>query len=197
MDAVIVAVSQALDWHEIEQLHDGHKWLHTKEDGRLEENIWAGGDDRGPGIASQAIAQGRLAAEAAHAGLRGEPRPSAMPRRETICTDQVKTDYYRDQQRGHGARISQEEWLGDPEREIYQTISFEQASEEATRCMSCGQCFDCQQCFMYCNAGGFTRIEEPSPGHYFALALDACEGCGKCIDVCPCGFLEARDGSVW
>jgi len=25
------------------------------------------------------------------------------------------------------------------------------------------------------------------------LALEACEGCGKCIEICPCGYLEARD----
>ena len=67
------------------------------------------------------------------------------------------------------------------------------AREEAARCMSCGLCFDCEQCFMYCNAGGFTRIEKASPGHYYALALDACEGCGKCIELCPCGYLESRD----
>ncbi len=46
---------------------------------------------------------------------------------------------------------------------------------------------------MYCNQSGFTRIEETRPGHYFAMALDACEGCGKCIEICPCGYLEARD----
>ena len=90
-------------------------------------------------------------------------------------------------------RRPQEEWLADPEGEIDQTISAEQAYEEASRCMSCGLCFDCQQCFMYCNGSGFTRIEETSPGNYFALALDACEGCGKCIEVCPCGYLEARE----
>jgi ferredoxin len=46
---------------------------------------------------------------------------------------------------------------------------------------------------MYCNAGGFTRLEETRPGRYFAFALDACEGCGKCIELCPCGYLEARE----
>ena len=80
-----------------------------------------------------------------------------------------------------------------PESEIDQTISDEQACQEAARCMSCGLCFDCQQCFMYCNKAGFTRVEETRPGNYFVLALDACEGCGKCIEVCPCAYLEARD----
>lgn len=196
-DTVIVAVSQAPDWHGMETLRDAHKWLRTEEDGKLEDNIWAGGDDRGPGIASQAIAQGRLAAEAAHAELRGEPRPGDARTRSAVRPDAVKADYYVDRQRTSAPRRPQEEWLAEPELEIDQTISDEQACREAARCMSCGMCFDCQQCFMYCNAGGFTRIEATRPGHYFALALDACEGCGKCIEICPCGYLESRDGAIW
>ncbi len=194
VDTVIVAVSQGPDWQGISPINDAHKWLLTEDDGKLEDNIWAGGDNRGPGIASQAIAQGRLAAEAAHAELRGEMPPSKAPGRNATCTLRVKPDYYRDRQRERSLRRPQEEWLRDPEREIDQTIGYAQARQEAVRCMSCGLCFDCQQCFMYCNAHGFTRIEETRPGHYFALALDACEGCGKCIEVCPCGYLEARDG---
>jgi NADPH-dependent glutamate synthase beta subunit-like oxidoreductase/Pyruvate/2-oxoacid:ferredoxin oxidoreductase delta subunit len=196
VDTVIVAVSQAPDWHDMDPTYDSHKWLHTEDDGKLEHNIWAGGDDRGPGIASQAIAQGRFAAEAAHAELRGEPRPREAPERNTLNPGAVKADYYLDQQRESSPRRPQEEWLSDPEREIDQTISYEQACREAARCMSCGLCMDCQQCFMYCNAGGFTRIEETRPGHYFVLALDACEGCGKCIEVCPCGYLESRDNAI-
>jgi NADPH-dependent glutamate synthase beta subunit-like oxidoreductase len=194
VDTVIIAVSQAPDWHGIDPIRDAHKWLRTADDGKLEDNIWAGGDDRGPGVASQAIAQGRLAAEAAHAELRGEPPPRKAPGSDARRTLQVKTDYYREQQRERSPRRPPEEWLCDPELEIDYTMGYEQARREAARCMSCGLCFDCQQCFMYCNASGFARIEETRPGHYFALALDACEGCGKCIEVCPCGYLEARDG---
>ncbi len=177
----------------MDPLSDGHQWLRTKVDGRLDDNIWAGGDDRGPGIASQAIAQGRLAAESAHAELRGEPRLPAASERQPVSADAVKTDFYRGRSRGVRPRLSRKEWLGRPDSEIDQTISYEQAEQEAARCMSCGLCFDCQQCFMYCNAGGFTRVEGSRPGYYFVLALDACEGCGKCIEICPSGYLEKRD----
>ena len=78
-------------------------------------------------------------------------------------------------------------------KEVVATITSEEAFAEASRCMSCGLCFDCEQCFMYCNGAGFTHVTESRPGNYFVLALDACEGCGKCIEVCPCGYLEARD----
>lgn len=197
VDTVIVAVSQAPDWKGMDSERGSHKWLRTEDDGKLEDNIWAGGDDLGPGIASQAIAQGRLAAEAAHAELRGEPHPREAPERRAVHTGRIKTEYYREQERQLNRRRPQEEWLCDPEREIDLTMDHDQAHREAVRCMSCGLCMDCQQCFMYCNAGGFTRIEETRPGHYFALALEMCEGCGKCIEVCPCGYLEARDGASW
>jgi NADPH-dependent glutamate synthase beta subunit-like oxidoreductase len=191
-DIVIVAVSQAPDWHGIDTTLTAEKWLRTEEDGKLGENIWAGGDDRGPGIAGKAIAQGRLAAESAHAELRGQEGPVAAPQRKALQSGAVKTDFYAEQRRTQGPRRAQDTWLANPEKEIDQTIGYEQACEEASRCMSCGLCFDCQQCFMYCNVGGFTRIEETRPGNYFVFALDDCEGCGKCIEICPSAYLESR-----
>jgi ferredoxin len=44
---------------------------------------------------------------------------------------------------------------------------------------------------MYCTAGAFSRLDPVAPGSYFALNLDSCDGCGKCIELCPCGFLSA------
>jgi Pyruvate/2-oxoacid:ferredoxin oxidoreductase delta subunit len=195
-DTVLVAVSQEPAWRALDEV-SGRGWLHTEEDGKIADDLWAGGDDRGPGIASRAVAQGRLAAEAAHARLRGETAPGSQPPRATLSAGSVKPDYYRDLARSSGARRPRQQWLAEPEEEIDQTLSSEQACREADRCLSCGLCFGCQQCFMYCNAAGFTHIEEAGPGRYFAMALEACEGCGKCIEICPCGYLESRDGAAW
>jgi formate hydrogenlyase subunit 6/NADH:ubiquinone oxidoreductase subunit I len=74
--------------------------------------------------------------------------------------------------------------------EVEQSISEEQFLAEVDRCFSCGSCFGCEQCFMYCTAGCFVREDDPAPGHYFTLDLEHCHECGKCIEVCPCGFLE-------
>ena len=192
-DSVIVAVSQAPGWHDTDAVLHSGSWLHAEDDGRLQQRLFAGGDDLGPGIASRAVGQGRHAAESADADLRGLARPQVKPSSPQISGKSIRVDYYADRQRSQGSRLPEDEWLACPEAEIDLTLTYRQASEEAERCMSCSLCFDCQQCFMYCNAGGFTRIEETRPGKYFAIALDVCECCGKCIELCPCGYLEPRE----
>jgi NADPH-dependent glutamate synthase beta subunit-like oxidoreductase len=195
-DLVIIAVSQAPDWRGLEAILDDGKSLHADQDGRLNARIWAGGDDRGLGIAGNAIAQGRFAAESAHAELRGTAAPHKRAHAKAVQRECVQHDYYKDCSRGERPRLPEDQRLTNPDAEIDQTISPEQAYREATRCMSCGLCFDCQQCFMYCNAAGFTRLADTRPGNYFVLALEACEGCGKCVELCPCGYLEPRDTEV-
>ena len=192
-DMIIVAVAQMPDWHGIREVIGSDGELHADVEGRLDRGLWAGGDDRGAGLASAAIAQGRFAAEAAHAELRDLPRPAAETVRQPVDRESIRIDYYANQERASAARHPADYWVTEPEGEIEQTMSGDQVFEEARRCLSCGLCFDCQQCFMYCNGAGFTRVEETSPGNYFVLALEACEGCGKCIEICPCGYLEARD----
>ena len=73
---------------------------------------------------------------------------------------------------------------------VAQWISEEQLLGEASRCFSCGSCFGCEQCWTYCTPLCFTHTAAPEPGSYFTLSLDNCAECGKCIEVCPCGFLQ-------
>ena len=192
VNTIIVAVAQAPDWHGFDAIVAAEDWLDHAADGRVADDLWAGGDDLGPGIASRAMAHGRMAAEAAHARLRDLPSPDSIPDAPALEPGIVRHDYYARSERAEPVRRPEHEWLADPEREINRTLDYEQAYAEAARCMSCGLCFDCRQCFMYCNQSGFTRVEETGPGSYFVLALEACEGCGKCIEICPCGYLEAR-----
>ena len=192
-DTVIVAVSQEPEWRGDGTALEPGAWIETDGDGRVDADLWAGGDDRGPGIASRAIAHGRHAAESAHATLRGKV-PEARPR-ALLDGGTVRHDFYEERARTQGPRRPQASWLDEPDEEIDLTLDYEQAAEEAGRCLSCGLCFDCRQCFMYCNADGFSRIERTAPGDYFQMALEACEGCGKCIELCPCGYLDERKES--
>jgi NADPH-dependent glutamate synthase beta subunit-like oxidoreductase/Pyruvate/2-oxoacid:ferredoxin oxidoreductase delta subunit len=186
---VVNAISQEPDWSALEELHGGGGWLQPAD--QQDGAISAGGDITGLDIASHAIAQGRAAAERMHTRLRGLPEPQPAPNGAVIDGQRVQPDFYPEDFRVAMPEVEVERRLSDPHLEVSATISEDEFLHETKRCLSCGSCFGCQHCWMYCNAQGFVRLESPIPGRYFVLSLDACEGCGKCIDVCPCGYLGA------
>lgn len=187
-DSVIAAISQEPDWEGLESIDPRDKRSPTCGDGWLDGELLAGGDVVGLGIASLAISQGRMAAAAAHARLRGLPTPRA-DESEPISSPRIRTDYYTLAPPALAPRRPEEEWLTRPDEEIVGALDEEQFLKEASRCFSCGACFGCHRCLMYCNTGSYQCVADPRPGAYFALSLDSCEGCGKCIELCPCGFL--------
>jgi len=188
--AVIVAVSQEPDWTSLDGIrHDGG-WVRTATDGLLDVNTYAGGDVRGLGTASLAIGHGRAAAETAHARQQAGaayPGNGVKPRRGD--RPRVKPDLYDPKPRVQLERLPVEERLRNPERTVSETMDEGAFLEEVSRCLSCESCFGCQHCFMYCNASGFIEVADPKPGQYFKLDLSVCEGCGKCVEECPCGYL--------
>jgi formate dehydrogenase major subunit len=194
-DSVIAAVSQGPDWHQLETYHPDGGWVDTTDHGPISSDVWVGGDIRGLGFASLAVSHGRRAAEEIHAGLCGwdMPEPEERSKRDV---PEVHADLYPTRQAPKPVLLSPEESLADPKAEVAATLGEREFLQEAESCFSCGLCFGCQHCWMYCSAGGFAKVVEPRPGTYFTLTLDACESCGKCVDVCPCGYLEFDPGSV-
>jgi NADPH-dependent glutamate synthase beta subunit-like oxidoreductase/Pyruvate/2-oxoacid:ferredoxin oxidoreductase delta subunit len=190
-DCVIAAVSQGADWEGLGGLNGGGPEAHAAADGRLGEAVWAGGDVLGPGLAGIAIAQGRRAAEALHAQLRGKVSQTSAPH-PLVAAKAIKSDYYAAITPIASRQRPVEERLAQSELEVNEAIGEEEFLQEASRCYSCGSCFGCEHCFMYCNAGGFARLPGAKPGGYFALSLESCESCGKCIEVCPCAFLSPQ-----
>jgi NADPH-dependent glutamate synthase beta subunit-like oxidoreductase/ferredoxin len=193
VDSVIAAVSQEPEWGLVGVDASIESRIDADSSGKLGDGLWTGGDALRVGIASLAIGQGRRAAEAVDASLRGGVAPDFRSSGISISSEQVKADYYEDRVPLTPPRRPVSEWLARPELEIDQTIGEQEFLSETARCLSCGFCFGCQQCWMYCNPCGFLRLDEVMPGAYFALNLDRCEGCGKCIDICPCGFLSGAE----
>jgi len=189
VDSVIAAIAQEPDWTNLEFHRSDADALRGGPFGEVSERVWAAGDVLGLGIAGGAIANGRMAAEAAHAQLRGLPAPDFDRPEPTVS---VKTDYYAAKPRLTAPVRPVSERLRHPEAEIHLGITEEQFLQEAERCLSCGQCFGCERCWMYCAHGCFVRLENARPGAYFEVSLDNCQACGKCVDLCPCGYLQFR-----
>lgn len=190
-DTVISAIAQVPALDGFEALDQRGGWLVTDEEGAVVERVLAGGDAVGPGIAGNAIVQGRRAAERLHARLAGAGEGASKLRdRPLIGAERVLLATKPEAAAARGPVLRPEQRVQPEMPEVAATISESQFLAEVERCFSCGLCYGCEQCYMYCTAGCFTRLEEPRPGLYFSLSLDACQECGKCVEVCPCGYLE-------
>ena len=129
-----------------------------------------------------ALLHGRAAAMAIDSLLSGMQAPEKA--RPAKVADRVLTGWFKDEQRHEWASVPESGDESDPAaREALEV----EIAAEAARCMSCGLCMDCDSCWMYCTERGFERLPK---GQHYRLNLDVCNGCGKCADVCPCGYID-------
>jgi formate dehydrogenase major subunit len=189
-DTVITAVSQEPEFKALGGALAGARWLEGDKSGKTSvPRVWTGGDDMNLALVTTAVGQGRAAAESIDATLRGEepPERAKMP---DIPPTRLKLDFYEAKPREKRAVVEAEARLAKPHAEIDKGITKDQAVAEASRCLSCGFCFGCERCWMFCTPSCFKKVHEPAPGSYYKVALDTCDGCRKCADECPCGFLD-------
>jgi NADPH-dependent glutamate synthase beta subunit-like oxidoreductase len=140
-------------------------------------------------VAAAAIENGRRTAAEVDAMLSGVPLAVPVPG-PTIGPERIKHGTYAPVPRVGRATRTPEELAADPLLEADLGITEEQLLVEADRCYSCGMCFDCERCWMFCQNEGFRKVPNPTPGHYYSLMLDACNGCKKCANICPSGFID-------
>jgi NADPH-dependent glutamate synthase beta subunit-like oxidoreductase/Pyruvate/2-oxoacid:ferredoxin oxidoreductase delta subunit len=190
-DTVIMAVSQAPDWSTLGGgIEIKGNWLEVDEWGRTTlEGVWSGGDTLSLGLATISIGQGRRAAECIHATLRGE-EPKNSETRSIVEKDKILLNWYPEKPRAERKVLEPEERLGRPMDEMDLGITAEQTLEEVTRCFSCGSCFGCENCWMYCQANCFKKAKPVSNGHFYTIDLKTCDGCKKCAEECPCGYID-------
>ncbi len=136
--------------------------------------VLAGGDAVRPGLVSAALASGRAAAEAIDAEIDGR-RLERMAPLPLVETDRLKLAWYQDAPRG--------EWTSAGGGDVPDSVLV----AEAKRCMSCGECMDCERCWMYCTDNCFEKLPK---GQHYRVKVEACNGCRKCADECPCGYID-------
>jgi NADPH-dependent glutamate synthase beta subunit-like oxidoreductase len=187
---VIAAISQEPEFEGMENLHEGKDWIKINEDGSTDvPDTYAGGDAIELGLATIAISQGRMAAETIHNKFRGiEPEPEE--KKPLISHDKLILDYYESKLRNEPFEMPPEERLKELGLEINSTMTEEQVINEAMRCMSCGSCFDCGTCWSYCQDQAIVK-PVTKYGEY-KFKLEFCNGCKKCAEQCPCGYIEMK-----
>ncbi len=180
---IIAAISQEPEFEPVAELREGKDWIKADEWGATKSpGIYAGGDDLELALVATAVYQGRIAAQAIDAHLRGEnpQKPMTHP-----AADKMILDWYKPLPRHERTHLPVEQ--RDMDAEIEKGLSDEQAIEEAKRCMSCGMCMDCETCWMYCTNNCFIRLPK---GEHYKIKMEVCNGCKKCAEACPCGYID-------
>jgi NADPH-dependent glutamate synthase beta subunit-like oxidoreductase/Pyruvate/2-oxoacid:ferredoxin oxidoreductase delta subunit len=186
---IVAAISQEPDFDGFDDLHAGRDWIKTDEAGKTGvEQVWAGGDALELGLVTIAIAQGRAAAEAIHAHLTGVPI-APKPQETIILREKMYTTWFQPVTRAIAApAIPVDDRLANPDKEVEYGLTRDAAVEETKRCMSCGKCFECGSCWTLCSDGAI--IKPLTKGQSYAFKMDFCQGCKKCAEQCPCGYVE-------
>jgi NADPH-dependent glutamate synthase beta subunit-like oxidoreductase len=187
-DTIIAAISQEPDFTGLGSFGDGDGGIPVDDRGETAvRGTFAGGDVLELGIVTTAIFHGRRAAETIHSRLRGIPL-EAGARLPVITHERMKLDYYPRQPRAEAGSVPVVERFQVPDREVNLALNREQAIAEARRCMSCGLCFQCDNCWKYCQDQAVIKPFEW--GQPYRFKLEFCQGCKKCAEECPCGYIE-------
>ena len=165
-DTVILAIGQAMDTGFLKDIEG----LEILRDGRVKadpvslettvKGVFAGGDVvTGPKMAIDAIAQGKEAAESIMRFLEGRDLVEGRRTREDKLVEDVPPFVER-RARVVIPSIPVEERSGF--KEVYQSLTEEEARAEAERCLNCRKCLGCKICEEFCKPGAIQYAEEPS-----------------------------------
>jgi NADPH-dependent glutamate synthase beta subunit-like oxidoreductase/Pyruvate/2-oxoacid:ferredoxin oxidoreductase delta subunit len=190
LTTLIAAISQEPEFEGFDSLRDGKDWIKTDAKGQtMQTGTYSGGDDKELGLVVNGIYQGRVAAEAIHEMITSEKMPEVAAM-EVIRLDKMKHSYYEAKPRQAVVQLPIEERLKSLDAEITRTLTDREAIEEAKRCMSCGLCFECGTCWSFCQDNAV--IKPVIKGQGYKFKMDFCNGCKKCAENCPCGYIEMR-----
>ena len=195
VDNVIIAVGQKakLDWMPAE-FKTERGTIKIDQFGRIgNTNFFAAGDvvqlgSGQPLMVVNAVGDGKRVAFNLDKVLRNVPlEPRTVPIDVIVDLNRMNMTYFP-----HFPRVKQAMLAPMARRSTQQEVILayteEQASEEASRCFSCGTCNACDNCYLVCPEPCIVRSVR-SNGLYKIL-VDYCKGCRVCIEECPTGCLE-------
>ncbi len=195
VDQVIPAIGQVIEATGMENLLNGSSWFKVNEWGQIagKDNIYAGGDaiEGNGGTVTEAIGNGRIAAEAIAANLNKNELPT-FNKAEPISFTSLNMEYFEPAPRVEEAILPVEERVG--EAEIESGLTGREAAREANRCFACGNCLRCDNCWTLCPDSAVLKTDEVAfDGSYYVFDYDYCKGCGLCASECPTGYIRMLD----
>lgn len=196
LDTLIYSFGQKPDYTGLESLtkNDNNEFLKVGDNYQVanEGNVFAGGDILRFGLVTDAIGMGRYAAYSIHEKLSGE-KIKEDERSVIKYGDPANREgknmylaYFQEAERQKRTSRDALERVKDFEG-ILNNLTLEELTSEAKRCMSCGMCFDCGSCFEYCSQSVVKKLPK---GQHFEFHLETCNGCKKCAESCPCGYID-------
>lgn len=198
VDTIIAAIGQQVDASDLPGLQiDKWKCIDTNPSSLQTnlEGVFAGGDAvTGPGIAIEAIAQGKKAALAMIAYLNGEAQPAVGS--FTVERIGLTAEDFAGTAKAARVKVTHR----DPAKrrndflEIAGRMTPEQARREAGRCLECG-CMDYFECKLIKYAGEYQVDPRPIQGDkhpvlehddhpYIERDAAKCILCGLCVRIC-------------
>ncbi len=188
-DFFIAAISQAPVFDGLEDVGNPKDWVKADKYMQTEtENVYTGGDVTNLGLVVDAVAHGRIAADTIHENFRGLSHDKLTNPPPIVKEDKVKLEFYEESKVREQEHMPVAERFSDPDAEIAKGLDPVQAVDEAKRCMSCGFCFECGECWSYCQDQAV--IKPFVAGDKYTFKLEFCNGCKKCAEQCPCGYIE-------
>ncbi|MFZ5786093.1 MAG: NAD(P)-binding protein [Acidobacteriota bacterium] len=194
---LISAISQEPEFvGDLESVGNPKDWIKIDDKFKTSKaNVWAGGDATSLGLVTIAIGQARKAAEIIDAQLRGEAKPAGDPM-PVIRHDKIKLDWYPAATRNEQGFVPVADRFANSASMTLETatgLPKEKVLDESKRCFSCGMCMDCDNCWMYCQDQVVVKLDKSLPiGEHYTYKHELCQGCEKCAEECPCGYIEMR-----
>jgi NADPH-dependent glutamate synthase beta subunit-like oxidoreductase/Pyruvate/2-oxoacid:ferredoxin oxidoreductase delta subunit len=186
---LIPAISQEPDFNGFDSLIEGRDWIKVDDKFKTKfDEMYSGGDNVNLGLVIDAIFNGRRAAEAIHEKFSQAPMPPVVSDKSLIKFDKMMLSYYEGSNPVEIKELPVAERLQKMDAEIVATLTQDDAIHEAKRCMSCGMCFECGSCWSYCQDNAV--IKPLVKGEPYRFKLEFCNGCKKCAENCPCGYIE-------
>jgi NADPH-dependent glutamate synthase beta subunit-like oxidoreductase/Pyruvate/2-oxoacid:ferredoxin oxidoreductase delta subunit len=195
VDQVIPAIGQVIDPVGMENLLAGRSSFKVDERGLIagSDSIFAGGDaiEGNSGTVTEAVGNGRIAAEAIAARLKQQELP-AFNTSKAVTYDSLNMNYFEPAARAVQAVLPVAERVG--EIEIESGLSPQQAAKEANRCFACGNCLTCDNCWTLCPDSAVLKTNDIAlDGSFYVFDYDYCKGCGLCATECPSGYILMRN----